>query len=317
MSSVFSPFTSDTSSNETSLNVSVSEGAYIPNTSENLIYEALKNTKVSFVLLLLIVIAIYIGIFFLLGNESSENPTSPMKKTVVLALEVVLWVMLIFVVYVNLQNYDAENYDFRAKMSNLFNSKIAELEVSASHTDVSNSDTGSSSSASASSASACSSTTGTNNDGTKEVFHIAQNKYTFDEAKDVCEEYGATLATYDEVERAYNNGANWCSYGWSKDQLALFPTQKEVYNELKKLPGHEHDCGRPGINGGFFLNPKVKFGVNCYGVKPKAKPNDESYMHALNHTPKVKDVATLEQVRANRMSEYIVAPFNKNKWSKV
>ncbi len=301
-------------SSDTSFNVSVNEASYIPNTSENLIYEALKNTKVSFVILLFIVIAIYVGIFFLLGNEGSESSPSPVQKTVVLGLEVLLWVMLIFVVYVNLQNYDAENYDFRTKMSNLFNSKIAELEVSASQTaDISNTEEESSSSSSSSS----SSTTCMDQDAAKEVFHIAQNKYTFDEAKDVCEEYGATLATYDEVERAYNNGANWCSYGWSKDQLALFPTQKEVYNELKKLPGHEHDCGRPGINGGYFNNTKVKFGVNCYGVKPKAKPNDESYMHALNHTPKVKDMTTLEQVRANRISEYIVAPFNKNKWSKV
>ena len=301
-------------SSDTSFNVSVNEASYIPNTSENLIYEALKNTKVSFVILLFIVIAIYVGIFFLLGNEGSESSPSPVQKTVVLGLEVLLWVMLIFVVYVNLQNYDAENYDFRTKMSNLFNSKIAELEVSASQTaDISNAEEESSSSSS-------SSTTCMDQDAAKEVFHIAQNKYTFDEAKDVCEEYGATLATYDEVERAYNNGANWCSYGWSKDQLALFPTQKEVYNELKKLPGHEHDCGRPGINGGYFNNTKVKFGVNCYGVKPTASPEERKDMQMAEIYPKTtEDIAMENRVQywKDKLHGLVLAPFNKSNWTKI
>jgi hypothetical protein len=31
--------------------------------------------------------------------------------------------------------------------------------------------------------------------------------------------------------------------------MALFPTQKETWDKLQKIKGHEHDCGRPGING--------------------------------------------------------------------
>ena len=66
------------------------------------------------------------------------------------------------------------------------------------------------------------------NDAEKEVlFHIPSNTYTYKQAHDMCKTLNARLATYDEVERAYNNGANWCSYGWSEDQLALFPTQKK------------------------------------------------------------------------------------------
>ena len=61
----------------------------------------------------------------------------------------------------------------------------------------------------------------------KEVFHIPNNKYTYKDAKAVCKAYGARLANYDEVENAYNKGGEWCSYGWSKNQLALFPTQKK------------------------------------------------------------------------------------------
>ena len=106
------------------MDIDVQQDTYIPNTSENLIYRALKNTKVSFILLLVIVVAIYICIFFLLGNTSSENSSSG-QNIFVLCLEVILWVMLIVVVYINFQNYDARNYDFRAKMENLFNEKIA------------------------------------------------------------------------------------------------------------------------------------------------------------------------------------------------
>ena len=277
------------------MDIDVQQDTYIPNTSENLIYRALKNTKVSFILLLVIVVAIYICIFFLLGNTSSENSSSG-QNIFVLCLEVILWVMLIVVVYINFQNYDARNYDFRAKMENLFNEKIANLNVDAvnvNEEECQNTDSGSN----------------------KEVFHITNNKYTYRAAKDACEEYDARLATYDEIERAYNNGANWCSYGWSKDQLALFPTQKQLYNELKKIPGHEHDCGRAGINGGFIDNPNVKFGANCYGVKPIAKEDDKTHMHAINHSPNIKNGMTMDQLRKKRQEQYIIAPFNKEIWS--
>ena len=117
------------------------------------------------------------------------------------------------------------------------------------------------------------------------------------------------MATYEEIERAYNKGANWCSYGWSKDQLALFPTQQELYNELKKVPGHEHDCGRPGINGGYIQNKNVRFGVNCYGIKPKPDDKDKAYMESVNQLPVSKKEQQEEQ------KKQIIASFNKNKWS--
>ena len=43
-----------------------------------------------------------------------------------------------------------------------------------------------------------------------------------------------------------------------KDQMALYPTQKKTYNKLQTIKGHEHDCGRPGINGGYIANPKCE-----------------------------------------------------------
>ena len=69
--------------------------------------------------------------------------------------------------------------------------------------------------------------------GEKEVFNIRDNVFTYNDAKAVCAAHGARLASLDEVVKAYKNGANWCSYGWSKDQLALYPIQKEYWAQLQ------------------------------------------------------------------------------------
>ena len=53
--------------------------------------------------------------------------------------------------------------------------------------------------------------------------------YTYDDSDAICKAYGAELASYYDVETAYEDGAEWCSYGWSKNQLALYPTQKKTY----------------------------------------------------------------------------------------
>ena len=61
----------------------------------------------------------------------------------------------------------------------------------------------------------------------KEVFNIPENNYNYQEAKEICKAYNSKLATYDQIEDAYNDGADWCKYGWSAKQMALFPTQKK------------------------------------------------------------------------------------------
>ena len=52
------------------------------------------------------------------------------------------------------------------------------------------------------------------------------NDYSFEDAKSLCKAYGAELATYSQIEDAYKNGAEWCNYGWSANQMAFYPTQK-------------------------------------------------------------------------------------------
>ena len=151
----------------------------------------------------------------------------------------------------------------------------------------------------------------------KQVFNIPGNYYNYENAKALCTAYGAELASYDQIEKAYNNGAEWCNYGWSADQLALFPTQKKTYDNLQSIEGHENDCGRTGINGGYIANPEIKFGVNCYGNKPKITSQEEDLMKATTPYPETaKDLAFQKRVDfwKNKVDEILVSPFNYNTW---
>jgi len=154
----------------------------------------------------------------------------------------------------------------------------------------------------------------------KQVFNIPGNYYTYDNAKALCSAYGAELASYDQIEKAYNNGAEWCNYGWSDNRLALFPTQKKTYDTLQTIPGHENDCGRPGVNGGYIANPKVKFGVNCYGYKPKITSDEEELMKTSSPYPETpQDIAFQKKVdlMKNNLDQILVSPFNHNTWGEI
>jgi hypothetical protein len=154
----------------------------------------------------------------------------------------------------------------------------------------------------------------------KQVFNIPENTYVYEDAKALCSAYGSRLATYQEVEDAYKNGADWCNYGWSDNQMALFPTQQSKYDQLQKIKGHENDCGRPGVNGGFIANPEMRFGVNCYGYKPRMTPQEEELMATQPVYPKTeKDLALEQRVKfwKDRLKSILVSPFNHNTWSKL
>ena len=153
-----------------------------------------------------------------------------------------------------------------------------------------------------------------------QVFNIPGNNYVYGDAKALCSAYGARLATYQEVEDSYNSGGEWCNYGWSDKQMALYPTQQKTYDELQKIKGHENDCGRPGVNGGYIANPAVKFGVNCFGNKPKINQEEEELMATEPLYPKtLKDIALEKRVEywKDKLTEIIVSPFNHSSWSKM
>ena len=68
----------------------------------------------------------------------------------------------------------------------------------------------------------------------KEVYNIGNNLFKYDDAEHLCKAFGGELATYEQVEKAFEKGADWCNYGWSQDQMALYPTQKSTWENLQK-----------------------------------------------------------------------------------
>ena len=155
--------------------------------------------------------------------------------------------------------------------------------------------------------------------GTKEVFNVSLNDYSYYDAEPLCLALGAELASYEQVKEAWNKGADWCNYGWTKGQLAIYPTQKDTWEKLQHGPLDEKGaCGRPGVNGGFFDNPEMRFGVNCYGVKPDQSANDERVLMENGTIPKtastLKMNKQIEEIKEN-IDMVGILPFSGTKWS--
>ena len=154
--------------------------------------------------------------------------------------------------------------------------------------------------------------------GKKDVFNVAQDKYTYSDAEPLCKAFGAELATYDQVKEAWQKGADWCNYGWIKGQSAVFPTQESTYNKLQAGPEDQRSaCGMPGVNGGYFDNPEMRFGVNCYGTRPSE--NDTDIRHTMSHndnmTPGALEYDKKVQGYKTQMSQIAVNPFKPDTWS--
>ena len=150
-----------------------------------------------------------------------------------------------------------------------------------------------------------------------EVFNIAENIYSYSDAQAVCKAMDGRLATYSEIESAYNNGSDFCNYGWSDDQMILFPTQKATWDVLQTTK-HKNSCGRPGVNGGFMENKKALFGANCFGIKPNQKKIDE----ISDVIPEAATSAVKKEEEDGRIAYYKgmgdniqVNSFNTERWS--
>jgi len=152
----------------------------------------------------------------------------------------------------------------------------------------------------------------------KEVFNVSRNIYTYADAPAVCSALGAELATYEQVKMAYDKGADWCNYGWSKGQMALYPTQKETYEKLQKSSSEfRNACGNVGLNGGYFDNPELRFGVNCYGDKPAQKATDELQQSSVALPQSASEIEYDKKVQKFReqLSTTTVLPFRRGSWS--
>lgn len=146
-----------------------------------------------------------------------------------------------------------------------------------------------------------------------EVFNISENIYSYYDAPKVCNSFDAELATYEQLVDAYKKGAQWCNYGWTNGEMALYPTQYETWTKLQDDPNTKNNCGMPGINGGFFENKNLLFGVNCYGIKPEPKEHEKVKRRIFSKTEyeNAKQIREYQKKRANMT----VTPFNHEEWS--
>lgn len=153
------------------------------------------------------------------------------------------------------------------------------------------------------------------------MFNVSSNDFTFYDAEPLCRALGAELASYDQVKDAYEKGADWCNYGWVKGQVAVYPTQKATWDQLQKGPEDQQGaCGSPGVNGGFFDNPEMKFGVNCYGPKPSQSAHDEAELMKQGRIPRTTASLKMDEKvnEYKRMADSMgIMPFNKGKWESL
>ena len=243
-----------------------------------------------------VIIILYFVLFASLGTSGEAPPTSSSST---LLLETILWAIFVALILLNGMSY-IFNINIVAGIKNLFYG-VPEVDIAVSGLSV-----------------PIISNTVPEIKRKPQVFHLPNNTYTYEDSKAVCSAYGGRLATYNEIDDAHKKGADWCGFGWSDKQMALYPTQTDKWNNLQTIEGHEHDCGRPGINGGYIDNPNVRFGVNCYGYKPKITDIEISNMSNTSLYPKTnKELAFDDKVDfwKQQLESITVAPFNHNNWS--
>lgn len=86
-------------------------------------------------------------------------------------------------------------------------------------------------------------------------------------------------------------------------------------NKNERLPDNEKKfCGIPGLNGGFFPNAEIKFGVNCYGVKPVGELSKAKDPYCPD-----QNFCKMEQnyQAANKLDTDEIVGFNKEQWNAV
>ena len=262
------------------------------------------------IIIVVVIIICYYALFASLGSTSSSpisSTASGSSSSETLFIEILLWSVFIILVLLNGMAY-LFNFDITAGIKNIFSAE-PEIDIVVDQ---------SSSSSSLSPIEPSNAVPEITRQ--KQVFHIPGNKYTYDDSKAICDAYGSQLATIKEMDESYSKGGDWCSYGWSDGQMALFPTQYDKWNKLQTIKGHENDCGRPGINGGYIANPNVRFGINCYGYKPEINSTETTMMNTSVLYPKTAaEIAFDKKVEywKTKLSDIIVSPFNNNSWSIV
>jgi hypothetical protein len=101
-----------------------------------------------------------------------------------------------------------------------------------------------------------------------EVFNVGEYKYTQPEAYEVCASLGASLATAEQVQEAYNNGAEWCAWGHTTTD-PMYPMQR-VRQGCAEGKGmiRIFNFNANNITDSWLKSGGGKLAATCYGIKP-------------------------------------------------
>lgn len=205
--------------------------------------------------------------------------------------------IIIFAVFLGVLFLVGYNYFFGTNITANLGSLFTKKQMDVTVTDTSGSVSGSSS------GSGGSPWSGSSN----QVFHVP-GQYDYQNAKALCTAYGAKIANYPQMDQAYKEGAEWCEYGWSDDQMSLYPTQYKTWLNFKNA-GQGSTCGRPGINGGYNQDPTQLLGANCFGKRPKQ--NGDLPPPPMPQSAVDAKVAYWQ----SQIPTLTVSPFNYKEWS--
>jgi len=144
----------------------------------------------------------------------------------------------------------------------------------------------------------------------KEPFLINNNIFLKQDRSKVCKAlFNSEVATKEQLNESFNNGANWCNYGWTDDGNAYYPLQNETNTATCK--------GTIGLNGGTMADKDYKLGIICYGVKP-----DENKYTDLNQIKRDSSLCDADQKLLDNYRKQLqngnikIAPFNDKSWSR-
>lgn len=149
----------------------------------------------------------------------------------------------------------------------------------------------------------------------KEVYNIARNIYALEDAEAACKVFDAKVATMDQLIDAHKSGANWCNVGWTKDGIAAFPVQTDVWKKYQENsdPNKRNECGmQPGVNVA-RSDKHLLYGVNCYGKKPEPR-GMEKIMNRYMSDREKEMLLKYNEFKKDKADMNIKA-FNEHEWS--